>query len=680
MRPRRPLLAFAAAFLWVLLFAVLPWQASFEGWPWARACFAMLLFGVPGFCLHALLDDERRLDPLVRIPAALCLSVGLTGVLGFAGSVLRLPAAVVPVGLLSTGAAGIVVLVLQGGLRATSPAQPLRDRDRLLDGALLLFAVALAARLCLAPGLSSDDLTHVARIAAFQQREQLGFQGIAFGGENVIAPRYWLAFWPLAAALLSTLSAIEPLELTTNYLGAILGAVACLAVHNLARSLGASRRLGVCAALGQVGGLLLASARDQPGVLFFNRVTEDKFFAFFVLAPIVTQLVLTYLDRPTRAKLARVALAWLALTLSHPTSLGMVALVVVAFCALELLLARRREALVVLAVIVPLTGAAALVRFVPHVYHQRVFFDVETAREEKEITAGRKRRLTQIRGTPFYGIGPGSAGTTARAIGCAVLLLALVRARRRRDARYVLAALTVVGAAVVPYTGWILGRLVTPFHLWRILSLVPYGIGTAFVLGCVRNLPVMRRWRTPIAGRTAVVGGAVLLSAIVIQMGERPATRLAALQLRPDWQHTLVVPPDLELPYGDVVELGRALRTAVGDGGIVLASRSLNDLIPSLAPNASLLTFRSPMQTTLHAGIPADEVRRRWRDHGRVVDGTASPAAAARVLAAERVTLVLARVDETWLERIPNDVLPRTRLARVGAVEIYRLDANERPI
>jgi len=680
MRPRRALLAVAAASLWVLLFAVLPWQGLLGAWPWWRAGFAMLLFGVPGFCLHALLDDERALDPLVRIPAALCLSVGLTGLLGFAGSVLWLPTAVVPIGLLSFGAVGIVALVLRGGLHAKHPMPRLRDGDRLIDGALLVFAVALAARLCLAPGLSSDDLTHVARIAAFQQREHLGFQGIAFGGENVIAPRYWLAFWPLVVALLSTISAIDPLELTTNYLGAVLGAVACLAVHNLARSLGATRRLAVTAALGQVGGLLLASARDQPGVLFFNRVTEDKFFAFFVLAPIVTQLVLTYLDRPTRAKLARVALAWLALTFSHPTSLGMVALVLGAFCMLELLLARRREALVVLAVVVPLTAVAALVRFVPHGYHQHVFFDVETAREEKEITAGRKRRLSQIRGTPFYGIGPGSAGATTRAIGGAVLLLALVRARRQRDARYVLAALTVVGSAVVPYTGWILGRLVTPFHLWRILSLVPYGIGTAFVLGYVRDLPVMQRWRTPVAGRTAVVGGALLLSAMVIRMGERPATRLTALHLPHGWQHTLAVAPDLELPYGEVAELGRALRTAVGDGAIVLANRSLNDLIPSLAPNASLLTFRSPMQTTLHAGITPDEVRRRWRDHSRVVDGTASPAAAARVLAAERVTLVLARVDETWLDRIPEDVLPRTRIARVGAVEIYRLDANERPI
>ena len=679
MHPRRSLPALAAAGLWVLLFTLLPSSALLDGAPWTRACCTLLLFAVPGFCLHALLDDERDLALLVRIPAGFGLSVGITSALGFAGSVLRLPARVVPLGLLLAGALGVALLVRRGGLRMPRPAILRGDRDRLLDGVLLLFAIALAARLCVAPGLNSDDLTHVARVAAFQQRPLLGFHGIAFGGDNVIAPRYWLAFWPLVTAILSTASAIEPLELTTSYLGALLGAVACLAVFNLARALDLSRRYAVIAVLAQLGGLLLVSTRDQPGVLFFNRIAEDKFFAFFVLAPICLQIVLAYLARPTRAKLWRVALAWLALTLSHATSLGMVTLVVVAFCTLELLLARRRQALLVLAVIVPLTGAAALVRFVPHPYQQRVFFDVDSARQENEITAGRKRRVSQIRGTPYYGVGTAAVGGTGRMIGAAVLVLALLRVHRRRDARYVVAALSVVAAAVIPYTGWILGRLVTPFHLWRILCLTPYGIGTAFVVGLVRDLSVLQSWRTPRVSRNCVAGGAVVVLALTYYAGARAGGRVAALQLAPDWQRSLVVSAELTLPQPEVAALGRLLRAEVGDGAVVLANRSLNDLVPSLATNAVLRSFRSPSQTTLHAGITLDEARQRWTEHDQLIDGTTSVKRAARLLEDAHVALVLTGTDETWLRRIPPNVLPRTLVGRVGAIELYRLGAAERP-
>ena len=545
---------------------------------------------------------------------------------------------------------------------------------------MLLFAITLAARLCLAPGLSSDDLTHVARIAAFQQREQLGFQGIAFGGDNVIAPRYWLAFWPLVAAVLSTLSDIQPLELTTNYLGALLGAVAALAVFNLARALGLSRRLAVVAVLAQLGGLLLATSRDQPGVLFFNRVAEDKFFAFFVLAPICMQMVLAYLDRPTLAKLARVALAWLALTLSHPTSLGMVALVVGAFCVLELLLAGRRAAVLVLVVIVPLTGAAALVRFVPHVYHQHVFFDVESAKQEKEITAGRKRRVSADSRHPLLRdrIRLGRRYRACRRRRGALALHCCARTGSAMRA-FVLASLSVVASAVIPYTGWILGRLVTPFHLWRILCLVPYGIGAAFLVGVVQRHPAARRSSTPLASRGCVVGATVLLLAISHHAGQRVGARLASLQLRPDWQRSLLVSPDWQLPYPEVAELGRLLRAEAGAGAVVLASRSLNDLVPSLAASAELLTFRSTTQSMLHAGIPLAEARGRWEAQSAVIDGTTDVEQAARTLAAARVSLVLTGRDERWLQRIPDTLLPRTLVARVGAIELYRLGASGRP-
>lgn len=683
---RRWMFALVAGGLWLLLFAWLPWQTALAGSALGRTLVALLLFCVPGFCLHALLDEERELDLALRLPAGLCLSVGVTGLLGFFGCVAGLPSGFVSGGLLVTGLLALVLLALRGGLAV--PARAPRDTERLIDLAALGAALLLTAWLCVAPSLGSDDLTHVARVAAFQQRPQLGFGGIAFGGDNVIAPRYWLAFWPLVEAVLSTLADVQPLELTTNHLGGLLGFVGGLAVFNLARTLGLSRRLAVLAVLAQTTGLLLTALRDQPGLLFFNRVAEDKFFAFFVLAPIVLQIVVSYLERPARRTVARVVLAWLALLFSHPTSLGMVALVVGGFCALELLFGARREAALVLAVIVPLTGAAAVVRFVPHVYHQRVFFDVETASEEKEVTAGRKRRVAQIPGTRFYGIGPAAVGTTGRVLGVAVLGLALLRVRRQRTARYVAAALGVVAAAVFPYTGWILGSLLTPFHLWRILCLVPFGIGTAFVLALGRDALARRLASRPElrrrSGRLALAACGVVLVALPVTIATRGGSRLTALSRPAGWQDTLVLSArkrkfDWKLPYDNLEQLARVLQDASDGRAVLIADRGLNDLVPSLSAGAALLVFRSAAQSTLHAGIPLADARRRWDAQSRLTANEATPEEAAAFLADNGVELVLTGEQTPWLHAIPAAVLPRTLVARVGALELYRLGASARP-
>jgi hypothetical protein len=130
--------------------------------------------------------------------------------------------------------------------------------------------------------------------------------------------------------------------------------------------------------------------------------------------------------------------------------------------------------------------------------------------------------------------------------------------------------------------------------------------------------------------------------------------------------------------YADLADLGRLLRREVGDGAVVLASRSLNDLVPSLATRATLVSFRSPMQTILHAGVPPDEARRRWQLHEGIVDGTTRADRAASLLVQSHVELVLIARDEPWLRRIPEAALPRTLVGSVGDVELYRLGTSER--
>ncbi|MBY0278436.1 hypothetical protein K2Z84_24160, partial [Candidatus Binatia bacterium] len=381
---------------------LLPWPALLGRDPFLCSTLGLVLFCLPGFCADLLLRRDARLTVARRAPVALVLSAALTGALGFIGSLLHLPTASVGLALWAAGAVGLARVVRRG--TPPSSGEPY-DGQRIFAGVLLL-AIALAtARLCLSPVMGADDMTYVARVTWFQQTPYLSFRGMIFGGDVQISPRDWLAFWPLCEAIVANLSGVHGLQLTTLYLGPLLAPLAVLAVYGLARALGMSRRAAVTSCALQVVALLLLVGRDQPGGPFFQRLVEDKFLALFVFGPALLQLVIGVLDGDgARARVA-LALGWLGIVLVHPTALGIVFLIVCAFCALELVATRRRTPLLVLAIVIPITAAASSVRFLPSETHHAAYFGIEEAARANAISGARKRRVDVVAGTRFYGIG-----------------------------------------------------------------------------------------------------------------------------------------------------------------------------------------------------------------------------------------------------------------------------------
>lgn len=678
----------AAVLVWAAAW-LLPWQPLLSDFAGLRSALGVLLFCVPGYCLHALLRRRESASLASGAPTALLFSAALTGALGFVGSLLMLPAVVVQLGLLAAGAIGLAALARD--VRMPAAARQAFDWRRLLDGVVLLAVVLLTARLCFAPVMGADDMTYVARMTWFQQTPTLSFRGMIFGGEEIISPRDWLGFWPLCEAVIGTLAGVHGLQLTTSYLGPLLAPFAVLAVYGLARALGLSRRAAVVSATLQIATLLLLLSRDQPGRQFFQRLIEDKFLALFVLTPIAARLVTEVLDGGrTRARIA-LGVGWLGIAFVHPTALGIVFLIVAAYCALELLSVRNRAALAVLAVVVPITAAAASVRFIPSTTRHPGYFAIEDALQAGAIGGARERRVDIVAGTSFYGIGASSAPPIARGIGALVLALALLRVRRQRVARYVAAAGGVAGLAIVPYTGWLLGTLLTPFHLWRILAAVPFGIGLTFALqlGATRlasgsgRLGALVRRAEPFG---TIVALAVLSSLVAIAASNPRAFRLASLRVPTDWHERLDarVKSDrsrLRFAFADLLAIARALDEVIPDRAVVLGEPEVNGLIPSLSAKAVLVVFRTPSQTSLHSGMPTDEARREWREYDRLVSGDLGSEAAVAYVRDRHVRFVLTATDAAWLASIPQDALPRRTVTRAGELILHELidDAHAPP-
>ena len=77
------------------------------------------------------------------------------------------------------------------------------------------------------------------------------------------------------------------------------------------------------------------------GKIFFDRLPEDKVVAAFVLSLVVSQLVVIFIDNSNIRRFVLLAIATLALRLTHPAMLGMTALICGIFGLISLIITRN---------------------------------------------------------------------------------------------------------------------------------------------------------------------------------------------------------------------------------------------------------------------------------------------------------------------------------------------------
>ncbi len=685
---RRRLVAASALLAWSALWFA-PWQLWLQPWPWLGTALALALFIAPGMGLHAWITRGTVVRVSGRVTYGFALSVLVTGVIGLVGCVSHLSFTFVMASLWVVGLLGPAALALSNS--ATASAADGRAGDAMswldwLEGALVL---AIAARLAFAPAGGSDDLTHVARITQFQSGDSLGFASIAFGDAVRIPPRYWLAYWPLCEAVLSALSGVHGLELTTNYLGPLLAPLAFVSLFELARSLGLSRRLAIATLAAQLIALVMLGKPWQPGLIFLNRVTEDKVMAAYLLAPAGVAAAASYFGTGARSWLVLALLVSAAIALSHPTIFGIAYLFMLAYCAGELLVAAPRGRVVRLAIgLTVLAAAVSSLRFVAHPARSYVHFTVASADRAGVLTRARAEQLWISADDRHYAVSRQVIPPTARAVGIAALLLACVQLRRQRAARYVAGALALVGLTLVPQTAWLLGLAVTPFHLWRFSWQAPFGL--ALVLAGSSVIAVARVWvvpRIPFIARlmrpgvTAVceLGLLGVLVGVVWLTDIRES--LWSLHFPREWRTTVYAEYELALgkfrcrrTYADLIAMGRLIDERAPRGAVVVADPATNDFVPSVSSRARLLHFRGVEQTVLHGSLSHAEAEQRNAALARLFDEQTPTAERMSIFAARQVEFVLQCNRVRWAQELAAAYPDRfARVAGAGEFELYRV-------
>ncbi|MBI1815963.1 MAG: hypothetical protein HYR72_13370 [Deltaproteobacteria bacterium] len=677
---RRRLVAASASLAWTALWFA-PWQLWLRPWPWLRTALALTLFIAPGLGLHAWLTRGMAVRVSGRVTYGFALSVLATGLVGLVGCVSHLSFTFVMASLWVVGLLGPAALALSDPTTAGAADGRAREAMSWLDWLECAVVLAIVARLAFAPAGGGDDFIYVARITRFAQSDGLGFHSIGFG-DAPLSPRYWFEYWTLCEAVMATVSGLHPLELTTNYLGPLLAVIALVGVFELALSVGFTRRLATAALTAQVIVLVMLAKEHQPGFMFFNRLTEDKVVAAFVLSPAALAAVAHSIASPPTGLLL-VALLYIGLFTTHPTSFGIAVLMALSYCVAAFATSRARNVLRVMIVLTALAVPASMMRLAS---------GSSLAMAETEFTStgsGSPMRLARLWVGPdgrWYAVSRTVIPSVALGVGVVALGIAVLRLRRDPAAAYVAGALAVVGFTCVPYTAWIVAAGITPFHLWRVVWQAPFGIALVVVLTAV--IDVLRRRVPPslvrrlLRANLSVVSELVLLALLVgaVRYGH-VRDRLWALHVPLDWRTFLYREGELvgaRLPcrrtYADLIAMGQLIDQHAPRGATVIGDPATNNLIPSVSIRARLLMFRAIDHTREHAGVTPGEARRRVDVQTRLFHRTTPAAERSALLRENRIDYVLLCGRPDWAAEVAAVSPGRfTRVATAGDFELYRV-------
>ncbi len=571
----------AWTFLW---FA--PWQPWLAGLPWLRFAIGLAALIYPGFRLQALFNRRPLNEWPAHLSSGFVAALFLAGLFGALARLFQLSFSFVLGGIYLAG----TLIPLLGGQRLI--LEPVRRERLLRDLALVLVpvgATVLAAQLAIPSRIFEDDFTYNALLNYYQHAAHYTFQ-FQQGLERLEIVRFWLAFWPLAEAISAHLSGLNGLLITGIYMAPALVALTSVAVYALGRALKFSHAVAALAVVAHLVSLARLTQKNQAGLTFFDYLIEDKAVAAFVLVPIVMRLLIVYWEQPDRKRLALLTIGVSGMLFTHPVILGMTALTAGVYLAFGVLFERR----VRLAALALLPFAIALV--FPLVMRFGEGKELYTFSVEEAVVRGRENklhpgRLHVLEDERFYGIDRSLVSGLPYELSLLAGFLSLFFLQKDAAARYTAAALGVLGLAVFPYTGWIIGLGTSTFQLWRLTWLTPLGMMLVFLFRSAfeGGWRLLDHWQCTPWGRDSLERAAALFFQVILLVGMVYILPWMKGNLRFGYTK-----PGTAAYYQDYVELDEFFDTLNADGAYIIGGpdRPTNDIIPSLSHEFRLISFR----------------------------------------------------------------------------------------
>ena len=454
--------------------------------PWLHIIISLLVFILPGGYLFALVPVRESWDIIDFVGFGFTYSVALITLLGLITRTFALSIDVIEFIWYLLALFGFAA-VLYKWRRLPSVGAKLHA-PVVAALAVMLIQVALYSHSSIfAASATNDQHRHHAAVNGFLRDEPLGWAEPYYETGNSIADRMYLTYWVLAQALVVEISGV-PILLTRYLINPFVMIMSVSAMYVFARNLGHGRKASlVYVILGLLAYSMVSDYSIQAGAQFYFRPLLDKIVAAFALAPVAISCAWLCANTGGRRAYFGFGLSFLATVAVHAIPGGFAAVVVGLFCVIRLLSDRVdwKNSLRLLILLAMLFAPAILVRL--NTWESTIYFF-----DELPEVAGSDIYVYEAvnpldNGNNFYAIHSTMAGAlTYLLVACTALSVAA----RRLDSRskLMLAYVIAIGIGLLPYTAWLYGRLVSFYHIVRILWLMPYGYMLGYSLTAMSSL------------------------------------------------------------------------------------------------------------------------------------------------------------------------------------------------
>lgn len=484
--------------LWIFwgLLCFTPWQQWLNVMPWFRTGLAISLFVFPG-TLASLLLARKQLSLFFHTICGFVFSVFFTAILGSLGRILHFSFTDLKALFLFLGFLLILTVAVH---QRRFPKEKLYREER--ADLQVVFTLVLLMVLGIIINLSStttgDDQSYLAYLTTWERSPALNFSEVYFGSGALDSKRFWLAIFPMSLALIANFANLPGILLIGLYLEPFMICLAILAAYLMYKAFLSSNSMTMSALFLHFTFLFLLRGYQQIGTTFFNRLSEDKAVAAFILTPIFLWATHHLIKKPTWRRCLFFTLCGCSLTFTHPVILAFSLFIALGYAGLTFLLQKKKPkrltTLLLLSVIIVAPGGALRLINDPST---PISYDLDQALEDG---AGIETRINFIPDTPFYGFQleriqistlsfpiKGDIFQTALSLSYLWLLgliffWAIFHVRKNSGARLLLASSTLVLLALIPYTGWLIGYVVSARMLWRIPWVFPIGLGCLLLL------------------------------------------------------------------------------------------------------------------------------------------------------------------------------------------------------
>jgi hypothetical protein len=486
---------------------------------------------------------------------------------------------------------------------------------------VFLAVAVLSVMTTMMSSFGGDDFSYLAYLTNWQHAQPLNFHEVIFGSSNLDSVRFWSAMFPMNLAFLAEISNVHGLLLLGVYIESFFVVISLLSFYSLFEDLFQSDYLPIVVFLFHFTFLFMLYGTRQSGSMFFYRMSEDKVFAAFVLAPVFFLAIRYFLEKITlRSVLFALFIGW-GLALTHPIILAYsIAIAGFYVCYLTFFVQRdyKRFAIVVVLLVSTILPSASL-RFVgiPWV-SQHVFgvgtalkqpgdFDLESASDTADATT----IISGISGTPFYGftlertqieIPQGNTENPFQQffswsylwiLGLG-FLWSLFNPRKNDVSAFVGATSLLVLLGAIPYTGWLIGYLVSARMLWRIPWMFSAGMASVVLVNELLGF-IFRRSQFSLKYRFSAemvtVGLVSLISLVLISFF---CVNFYAKQW---WRLSTIDARKNELQM--LVDLGNGLESKLKTASIFVAPREFSDYLPGISSKSKVVFFQTALKTSM---------------------------------------------------------------------------------